>query len=116
MNKAALQLPRDIRPGISIISAAFTPERSTLSKRPSSMRKAAQVWQWPSVGGCSPSESTHGQNTVHEHDSTNSPFNDHCSTLHSLHGWRAKARPSKAGDTRRQYCNADHDKDHAQDA
>src|SRR6187455_758655 len=107
MNKAALQLPRDITPGISIIRPAFTPARSTLSKRPSSMRSAAQVWQCPSVGGCSPSDKTHGQNTVQEQDKTNSPFNDHCSTLYSLRGCRDKAQPSDTGRVGGHHCDSD---------
>src|SRR6056297_3772779 len=28
------------------------------------MRTPAQAWQWPSVGGCCPSDTTQGQNTV----------------------------------------------------
>src|SRR6516162_8661647 len=38
------------------------------------MRIPAQVWQRSSVGGCSPSDSTHGQNTMQLHDSAISPF------------------------------------------
>jgi hypothetical protein len=34
----------------------------------------AQVWQRSSVGGWSPSDSTHGQKTVQLHDSAISPF------------------------------------------
>src|SRR3974390_832123 len=69
MNSAAVQLPRDIMPGRSIISPRLTP-----AKFPESMRTPAQVWQRSSVGGCSPKDSTHGQNTVQLHDSAISPL------------------------------------------
>ena len=35
-----------------------------------------QAWQWPSVGGCAPKETTHGQNTVQEQFKISSPFID----------------------------------------
>src|SRR5262249_39838102 len=56
------------------MTPALMPERSTVSKCPSSMRMPAQVWQRLSVGGCSPRDNTQGQNTVQLHDSANSPF------------------------------------------
>src|SRR5262245_57152064 len=74
MNSAAVQLPRDMMPGRSIMTPALIPERSTVSKCPSSMRMPAQVWQRLSVGGCSPRDNTQGQNTVQLQDSANSPF------------------------------------------
>src|SRR6476469_3907918 len=59
-NKAAVQLPRDMIPGRSIIRPTLIPERSVVSKCPSSMRMPAQVWHRLSVGGCSPSDCTPG--------------------------------------------------------
>jgi hypothetical protein len=50
-NSAAVQLPRDMMPGKSIISPTLSPDRSSLSICPSSMRMPAQVWQRSSVGG-----------------------------------------------------------------
>src|SRR5450631_2182660 len=83
-NSAAVQLPRDMMPGRSIIRPTFSPERSSLSMCPSSMRMPAQVWQRSSVGGWSPSESTQGQNTVQLHDSAILPFRVHASVTGSL--------------------------------
>ncbi len=83
-NSAAVQLPRAMMPGRSIISPTLRPARSMVSKWPSSMRMPAQVWQRSSVGGCSPSDSTQGQNTVQLHDSVISPFNVHASVNASL--------------------------------
>jgi hypothetical protein len=42
-NSAAVQLPRDMIPGRSIISPTRSPDRSSLSMWPSSMRIPAQV-------------------------------------------------------------------------
>src|SRR5215471_18071093 len=61
-------------PGRSIIRPTLIPERSVVSKWPLSMRIPAQVWQRLSVGGCSPSDSTQGQNTVQLHDKASSPL------------------------------------------
>src|SRR5678815_4084073 len=61
-------------PGRSIISPTLIPDRSSLSKCPSSMRMPAHVWQRLSVGGWSPRDKTQGQNTVQLHDNASSPF------------------------------------------
>src|SRR6187401_31553 len=61
-------------PGRSIISPTLIPDRSSLSKCPSSMRMPAHVWQRLSVGGWSPRDKTQGQNTVQLHDKASSPF------------------------------------------
>src|SRR5512136_694225 len=73
-NSAAVQLPRDMMPGKSIIKPTLIPESSVVSKCPSSIRIAAQVWHRLSVGGCSPSDNTQGQNTVQLQESASSPF------------------------------------------
>src|SRR5262245_18504000 len=73
-NSAAVQLPRDMMPGKSIMRPTLMPERSTVSKCPSSIRMPDQVWHRLSVGGCSHNDSTQGQNTVQLHDNASSPF------------------------------------------
>jgi len=44
-NRPAVQLPRDISPGISITRPTLRPVRSISPLRPSSIRMPAQVWQ-----------------------------------------------------------------------
>src|SRR5215475_14761640 len=61
-------------PGRSIIRPTLIPERSVVSKCPSSIRMPAQVWHLLSVGGCSPRDNTQGQNTVQLHDKASSPL------------------------------------------
>ncbi len=41
------------------------------------MAMAIQAWQCPSVGGCAPSDTTQGQNTVHEQFRKSSPLIAH---------------------------------------
>ena len=84
INSATVQLPRAMMPGRSIIRPTLMPERSMVSKWPSSMRTPAQVWQRSSVGGWLPSEITQGQNTVQLHDSAISPFKVQASVTISL--------------------------------
>src|SRR5664279_4568319 len=118
-NSAAVQLPRDMMPGRSIIRPTRSPERSSLSMCPSSMRMPAQVWQRTSVGGWSPSESTQGQNTVQLHDSAISPFKVHASVTGSLPVFRFSSsnRPHRPmGRERRQHeGDTGHDQRNAND-
>src|SRR5262245_9826212 len=58
----------------SIMRPTLMPERSTVSKCPSSIRMPAQVWHRLSDGGCSPNDNTQGQNTVQLQDNASSPF------------------------------------------